>query len=110
MGEIPTFSLNSYKMKKLTFDWDRDKALSNQKKHKVSFQEAQSVFYDQNARLIHDPEHSFSEDRYILLGISNSFRLLIVCHCYQKNGQIIRLVSARLANSREHQEYQEFVL
>jgi uncharacterized DUF497 family protein len=65
-------------MRKLTFDWDQNKALSNQKKHKVSFQEAKSVFYDQNARLIHDPEHSLSEDRYILLGISSSSRLLIV--------------------------------
>jgi uncharacterized DUF497 family protein len=64
----------------------------------------------QNARLIHDPEHSLSEDRYILLGISSSSRLLIVCHCYQKNGQVIRLISARLANSREHQEYREFLL
>ena len=110
MGAIPTFLPNSYKMKKLTFDWDRDKELSNQKKHKVSFQEAKSVFYDQNARLIHDPEHSLSEDRYILLGISSSSRLLIVCHCYQENGQVIRLISARLANSREHQEYREFFL
>jgi uncharacterized DUF497 family protein len=97
-------------MRKLTFDWDQNKALSNQKKHKVSFQEAKSVFYDQNARLIHDPEHSLSEDRYILLGISSSSRLLIVCHCYQKNEQVIRLTSARLANSREHQEYREFLL
>ena len=97
-------------MRKLTFDWDKNKALSNQKKHKVSFQEAKSVFYDQNARLIHDPEHSLSEDRYILLGISHSSRLLVVCHCYQKNGQVIRLISARLANSRERQEYQEFLL
>jgi uncharacterized DUF497 family protein len=73
-------------MRKLTFDWDQNKALSNQKKHKVSFQEAKSVFYDQNARLIHDPEHSLSEDRYILLGISSSSRLLIVCHCYTSHG------------------------
>jgi uncharacterized DUF497 family protein len=97
-------------MRKLTFDWDKNKALSNQKKHKVSFQEVKSVFYDQNARLIHDPEHSLSEDRYILLGMSSSLRLLIVCHCYQENEQVIRLISARLANSREHQEYGEFIL
>lgn len=97
-------------MRKLTFDWDKNKALLNQKKHKVSFQEAKSVFYDQNARLIHDSEHSFSEDRYILLGMSSSLRLLIVCHCYQENEQVIRLISARLANSREHQEYGEFIL
>jgi uncharacterized DUF497 family protein len=97
-------------MRKLTFDWDKNKALSNQKKHKVSFQEAKSIFYDQNARLIHDPEHSLSEDRYILLGMSSSLRLLIVCHCYQENEQVIRLISARLANSREHQEYGEFIL
>jgi uncharacterized DUF497 family protein len=97
-------------MRKLTFDWDKNKALSNQKKHKVSFQEAKSVFYDQNARLIHDPEHSLSEDRYILLGMSSSSRLLVVCHCYRENEQVIRLISARLANSREHQEYGEFIL
>ena len=97
-------------MRKLTFDWDKNKALSNQKKHKVSFQEAKSIFYDQNARLIYDPEHSLSEDRYVLLGMSSALRLLVVCHCYRENEQVIRLISARLANSRERQEYQEFLL
>lgn len=67
-------------MSELRFEWDEQKAESNQQKHGVPFEEAQTVFYDENARLMFDPEHSPSEDRYILLGMSSSLRLLVVCH------------------------------
>jgi hypothetical protein len=66
------------------FEWDENKARSNLKKHGVSFEEAQSVFLDENARIIPDPEHSDDEDRFVLLGLSASVRLLTVCHCYRQ--------------------------
>ncbi len=68
----------------MRFNWDEQKADSNQEKYGISFEEAQTVFYDGNARLIYDPEHSLEEDRYILLGMSSLFRLLLVCHLYQR--------------------------
>ena len=68
-----------------TFSWDSVKERMNIEKHGVSFQEARSVFSDEQALLIFDPDHSEAEDRYILLGISNALRLLVVCHCYRKN-------------------------
>jgi uncharacterized protein len=70
-------------MKQLHFDWDEAKSRSNQRKHGVSFEEAQNVFHDPNARLISDPDHSDDEDRFILLGISERLRTLVVCHCYR---------------------------
>ena len=66
----------------MEFAWDDQKAEENQKKHRISFQEAQTVFYDPEARLIYDPGHSQDEDRFILLGLSSALRILIVCHCY----------------------------
>lgn len=92
-------------MDKLQFEWDEQKAIANQQKHNVSFEEAKSVFYDRNACLIYDPEHSVHEDRYILLGVSNSMRLLVVCHLYQENDELVRIISARLANKQERQQY-----
>ena len=68
-----------------TFSWDSVKERMNSEKHGVSFQEARSVFSDEQALLIFDPDHSEAEDRYILLGISNALRLLVVFHCYRKN-------------------------
>jgi uncharacterized DUF497 family protein len=64
----------------ITFDWDPNKNKSNQKDHGVSFEEAETMFYDDNARLISDPEHSQEEDRFILLGLSNRLRMLLVVH------------------------------
>ena len=87
------------------FDWDPEKDASNIKKHKVSFREASTVFLDENALLIDDPDHSESEDRFILLGLSSSLRLLIVCHCYRADDGIIRIISARKADRQERQEY-----
>ncbi|NCB47454.1 BrnT family toxin [bacterium] len=91
------------------FEWDENKAGSNLKKHGVSFEEAQSVFMDENARIIPDPEHSDDEDRFILLGISANIRILTVCHCYRQDEKTVRIISARKATSREAKQYQEFL-
>nr|WP_208492215.1 BrnT family toxin [aff. Roholtiella sp. LEGE 12411] len=93
----------------MRFEWDERKAKSNEQKHGVSFNEAETVFYDENARLLYDPEHSLEEDRYILLGMSASLRLLLVCHLYQESQEVIRIISARKATKREHQQYQSFL-
>jgi uncharacterized DUF497 family protein len=89
----------------ITFDWDPNKNKSNQKNHGVSFEEAETVFYDDDACLISDPEHSQEEDRFVLLGLSNRLRLLIVVHCYRQDDEIIRIISARKANRSEQQYY-----
>ncbi len=89
----------------IEFIWDEHKSITNLKKHGVSFDEAKTVFYDENAILIHDPEHSDEEDRYILLGVSLINRTLVVCHCYRENDDAIRIISARKANSREKEQY-----
>ena len=77
----------------------------NQEKHGISFEEAKSVFYDENARLINDPDHSKEEDRFILLGLGSSLRLLVVCPCYRENESIIRIISARKATKSEARNY-----
>jgi hypothetical protein len=89
----------------IEFAWDRRKARSNLKKHGVSFEEAQAVFLDDNARLIDDPDHSEDEARFVLLGYSFQARCLIVSHCYQEPGAAIRLISARRATAREEDIY-----
>jgi hypothetical protein len=94
-------------MNDLRFQWDQNKNLENIKKHKVSFEEAKSVFYDDNARLIHDPEHSIDEERYIILGISNKLKLLVVVHVYQESENVIRIISARKATKSEMKYYHE---
>ena len=95
-------------MEEIRFSWDASKARQNVKKHRVSLEEASTVFYDENARLIPDPKHSDEEDRFIMLGFSSKVRLLIVCHCYRKNDQIIRIISARKANKIESKQYNRF--
>jgi hypothetical protein len=94
----------------ISFIWDDKKAEENLKKHKISFDEAQTVFSDPNARMIFDPEHSGDENRFILLGISSGLRLLVVCHCYRENDMVIRIISARKANKNEQKQYGEFLL
>jgi uncharacterized protein len=89
-------------MNEIDFDWDPRKAQSNSQKHGVSFEEASSAFYD--------PEHSQDEERYILLGISEQSRLLMVCHLYKENTRLIRLISARFATKNERRQYQEFLV
>lgn len=89
----------------LRFEWDDRKAAANLKKHGVSFQEAKSVFVDERARLIDDPDHSEDEHRFVLLGMSSALRLLLVCHCYRGAGNVIRIISARKASARESKSY-----
>ena len=92
-------------MKKIRFAWDEKKNRANQRKHHISFEEAQSAFYDEKARVYFDPDHSEDEDRFILLGISFKLRVLVVCHCYRENEQEIRIISARKADKREQENY-----
>ena len=94
-------------MKQLEFEWDASKSKSNKKKHGISFEEAQSVFTDPNARLISDPDHSDREDRFVLLGMSEHLRILVVCHCYRENDTRIRIISARKAKRKEIETYEE---
>ncbi len=92
-------------MNNLAFHWDPKKEFHNQEKHGVSFEEAKSVFYDENAKLIHDPDHSEEEDRFVLLCFSSALKLLVVCHCYRENEAIIRIISARRATKPEAKNY-----
>ena len=87
--------------------WDPQKARSNFAKHGVSFLEAASVFSDPNARLLHDPEHSVEEDRFVLLGFSIKARMLVVVHAYRSAETEIRIISARKASRQERQQYKE---
>jgi len=89
----------------LDFTWDPTKARTNAKKHGVSFDEAQTVFSDDNARLLDDPDHSDDENRFVLLGMSTTPRLLVVVHAYREAGGLIRIISARKATPRERQAY-----
>ena len=92
-------------MNMIRFEWDRNKNEINQKKHKISFEEASTVFYDDAALVIDDPEHSEAEDRFIILGLSRRANLLVVCHCYRESDSVIRLISARKATKTESQYY-----
>lgn len=91
----------------LQFEWDPKKAASNEKKHGVSFEEARTVFFDENAKLIDDPDHSEDEERFVLLGLSNTLRVVLVCHCYRADGGVIRIISARKATSHESKQYRQ---
>ncbi|MES9859687.1 MAG: BrnT family toxin [Candidatus Thiodiazotropha sp. LLP2] len=95
-------------MSELEFTWDKAKDVKNHKKHGICFDEAKTVFYDDRARLIPDPDHSEDEDRYILLGLCSQLRILVVCHCYREDGRIIRIISARKANKAEKCQYEGF--
>jgi uncharacterized DUF497 family protein len=97
-------------MSALHFEWDERKAAANVKKHGVSFEEARSVFYDERAKLIDDPDHSEDEDRFVLLGLSSALRLLVVCHCYRGDGGVIRFISARKATAKETKSTGEGVI
>lgn len=93
-------------MKALHFEWDDAKANANVKKHGVSFDDAKSVFLDEHAKLIPDPDHSIEEERFVLLGYSSSLKVLVVCHCYRAEGRVIRIISARKATRKEMQIYE----
>ncbi len=92
-------------MTSLRFEWDERKNASNVKKHGVSFEEAQTAFSDDQGLVIEDPDHSASEDRFVLLGMSSTLRLLVVCHCVRDDGDVIRLISARKAGVAERRAY-----
>ncbi len=92
-------------MSTLRFEWDNRKAAAHLKMHGVSFDEAKSVFFNERAKLIDDPDHSEDEERFVLLGMSSVLRLLLVCHCYRSEGNIIRIISARKAIAKESKSY-----
>ena len=94
-------------MAEIRFEWDPRKSLTNQRKHGVSFEEAETVFADEHALLIDDPDHSTTEERFILLGLSARFRVLVVVHGYREDDAVIRIISARRAMKAERARYQE---
>jgi uncharacterized DUF497 family protein len=92
-------------MSDLKFEWDERKNRENQRKHGVSFEEARSVFFDQQAIEFYDDEHAEMEDRFLLLGVSGRLRILLVCHCLRNGGDVIRIISARRATKNEERDY-----
>ena len=95
-------------MDMIRFEWDENKNRINQRKHKISFEAAKTVFYDDEALVIDDPEHSQEEERFIILGLSQKTNLLVVCHCYRESDAVIRLISARKATKSETKQYHEW--
>ena len=93
----------------IQFEWDENKNQINIRKHNVDFNEAATVFYDVNALVIDDPEHSEDEERFVILGMSNKPNLLAVCHCYRQSDTVIRIISARKATKTETKQYYEFM-
>lgn len=89
----------------LRFEWDEAKGRENIRKHGISFEEAQTVFLDENAVRFFDPDHSEDEDRFIMLGMSFELRVLVVCHCHRESDTVIRIISARKADRREENSY-----
>jgi uncharacterized protein len=92
-------------MSSLRIEWDLRKAEANRRKHGVTFEDAATAFSDERARLIDDPDHSEEEERFVLLGLSSSLRLLVVVHCYRAGGNVIRIISARKATREEERSY-----
>jgi len=92
-------------MHQIRFEWDEKKNRENQRKHGVSFEEAETVFFDDNAIQYYDPDHSRDEDRFIMLGLSLKLRILVVCHCFRADDSVVRLISARKANKEEAKAY-----
>ena len=93
-------------MDNISFEWDTNKKRKYIIKHNVSFEEAASVFFDEEALMIPDPDHSQQEERFLLLGYSEYAKLLVVCHCYRESN-VTRIISARKANKRESNTYYE---
>ena len=92
-------------MSNIRFEWDARKSSVNKKKHGISFEEARTVFFDENAKLINDPDHSEDEERFVLLGVSSSLKVMLVCHCYREEGNVVRIISARKASTLESKQY-----
>jgi uncharacterized DUF497 family protein len=89
------------------FEWDARKAEGNRRKHGISFEEAVTVFYDDNALLLSDPDHSYDEERFLLMGFSERSRILVVSHSFREAEQVIRIISARKATTSERKQYYE---
>jgi uncharacterized DUF497 family protein len=94
-------------VKRIRFEWDPRKAAANLRKHGVPFEEARTVFLDENALLRPDEDHSDDEGRFLLLGLSGRLRTVVVCHCYRQEEDVIRLISARKASSDERRQYDD---
>jgi uncharacterized DUF497 family protein len=92
-------------MNQLSFEWDPKKAESNLAKHGVSFEEARTVFYDERALVIPDPDHSATEERFVIMGLGAFGRVLVVVHCLRSNNNVVRIISARRAGAKEKQPY-----
>jgi len=92
-------------MKEIRFEWDTEKEKLNVEKHGVTFEEAESVFYDEQAIQFYDDEHSEWEDRFLMLGLSVKLKLLLVCHCFREKDSVIRIISARKATKAESRHY-----
>lgn len=92
-------------MNTIRFEWDESKNQINQRKHGISFEEASTVFYDEEALVRDDPEHSEMEERFVILGFSSKANLLVVCHCYRASETVIRIISARKATRTESKFY-----
>jgi len=92
-------------MRRIKFEWDKKKDVSNIRKHGISFEEAHTVFYDEYALQFYDPEHSEAEDRFLLLGVDFKSKALVVCHCYREEETVIRIISARKADKEETKFY-----
>jgi uncharacterized DUF497 family protein len=93
----------------IEFEWDENKNQANRKKHGVWFEEAEQVFDDSNAIMFFDQDHSKSEDRFILLGLSASVRVLVVVYCERHKGKLVRIISARKATKKEIRRYEKGV-
>ena len=89
----------------MKFEWDKNKQRINIQKHGVDFEEAKTVFYDGEALLLSDPDHSATEERFVILGLSKKTNLLTVCHCCRENEEVIRIINARKATTKEKKQY-----
>jgi len=98
-------STEIYELRGQKFNWNRNKNISNIEKHGISFKSAALTFFDPNAATLDDASHSQGEERFLLIGLSETYRLLTVCHCYREDDTVIRIISARKATKQEEQEY-----
>jgi len=96
-----------YELDGQQFTWDKEKGENNYKKHNVTFEEAATVILDPDTELYNDLEHSNNEARFKSIGFSIKSRVLIVCHCERENGEVVRIISARKADSYERKVFME---
>lgn len=94
-------------MSELRFEWDPRKNRANRRKHGISFEEAATIFFDEGAKIAHDPDHSEREDRFLIIGFSLRARLLLVCFCERGPAEVVRIISARKATTKEETQYRE---